>query len=163
VWPLGTTDFSINNASPLQTFSIGSNQKAESTFIANATGVFPIMFEACYDISDGGPYDFTAYVRHVPRLALLNVGTVTSGRTITVAAHYPDGSPISDSGLGIQVYGRWSHASHLLGSGTPANGQAVVKLTIPRSERGFTISLTASASGANYVPAHTPARTVHVR
>src|SRR5205823_2290095 len=50
VWPVGTTDFSINNLQPSQTFYIGDNDKAESTFTANGTGVFPLVFKAqCFN------------------------------------------------------------------------------------------------------------------
>src|SRR5437660_1731760 len=47
VFPPGTTDFNINNAHSYAGGEIGSNGKQESSFTANATGVFPMVF-LCY-------------------------------------------------------------------------------------------------------------------
>ena len=163
LWPVGTTDYSINNASRLQNFGIGSNGKAESKFTANTTGAFPIMFDGCYGRSHGGPYDFVAYVRHLPLLSLTTSGAVSSVGTVTIGAHYADGAPISDRGLQVRVSGRWNRVWHVLGAGTPSNGQARIKIRIPRSERGRAIGLVAAARGANYVSRRTSVRTVRVR
>ena len=164
VWPAGTTDFSINNVNPIEAFGIGDNGKAESKFTANRSGIFPITFLAvCSPSSTGGPYDFTAYVRHLLVLSFPNPGTVRSGAGVSIAVHLADGSPVSDKELQVQVYGRWAHKWNLLGSSAPVNGRAVATLKITPSERGATIPLVARASGVDYVKAQTSPRVVRVR
>ena len=110
----------------------------------------------------GGPYDFTVTVHHRPVLAFPVPRAVHNGQTLTIAAHYPDGTPISGD-LTVQVYGRSAKKAHLLGTGAAANGQAAVKLAIPASERGQAIPMYARASGTSYLTASTSARLTHVR
>jgi hypothetical protein len=164
VWPIGTTDFSINNASPFQQFGIGANNKAESTFTANATGVFPLMFEACDDPADaGGPYDFTVNVRHLARLSFQVPSRIPTRTRVHIQAHYPDGTAINGAGLIVQIRGWWSRSWHVLGSATPVGGVASVLLTIPHQERGKVIKLEAAASGTSFLGSHTGARQTRVR
>ena len=160
VWPKGTTDYSINNVDPFQKFYGGGNGKAESSFTANATGAFPIMFVSVDENGGTGPYDFTVRVRHLPRIKMQQLPTrVSSGMSAKVTAYFADGKPISGAKPVIRVRGQWQGAWHSLGSGTPTNGLATIKLVIPSSARGMAVKFQATASGGAYVSVKTPTQT----
>lgn len=158
VWPIGTTDFSINNTNSLQDFGIGSNHKAESTFTANGTGVFPIMFQACYAQSDGGPYDFTVYVKHklVTHLASQTTALIARARqtglprsgVFSVQVFTGDGKPVSGA-IGGTMFGYWASKWHRIGSAVAANGVIAVHYRLPAAVHGV-IRLEVNIGGGSF-------------
>jgi hypothetical protein len=88
---------------------------------------------------------------------------IRRGGTVKVGVDYPDGTPVSGTDLAIRRYGRWGKSLHRLGSARPARGKAVVKLTIPRNERGREISIRVLASARDFIPVHAPWHNVRVR
>ena len=164
VWPAGTTDFSINNASSLKVFDLGDNGKAESVFEVGQSGVYPLAFLGDYIPSwtQGGPYDFTVYVRHAVVLAvppqtnaLLQRGRRTglprAGR-IVLAAHTAGGAPIS-GGLGATMFGYWAKKWHQMAHATATRGQIVLAYRLPTALHGLT-RLSVNVGGPNYLGKH---------
>jgi hypothetical protein len=161
VWPIGTTDFSINNASPLQTWSVGSNSKQEETFTASDTGLFPLMFRGCgeRDYGGGGAYDFTVYVKHklVTHLAAATTALIARGRstglprrgTLAVQVFTGDGKPIADGGVGGTLTGYWSAAWHPLGKSVARGGTITVRYSLPPSAHS-PIRLQLNIGGGSY-------------
>jgi hypothetical protein len=160
VWPVGTTDYSISNVNALDEWDMNANGKAESKFVADKTGVFPLMFWSYWA---QGPYDFTLTVHHLPRLAFSPPRAISNGSKLSVGVHYPDGTAVSGDGLLVAIYGQWKKANHLLGSGSPANGTAEITVKIPKGEHGKKIRVFAYASGSSFVTARTPYRRVRVK
>jgi hypothetical protein len=165
VWPRGTTDYSINNSTPEQYFTIGDNNRAESKFVVGSSGIYPLEFiaSAFTTCGVGGPYDFITYVRHSLVLGLPRLRSITSSQTLRIGTHYVDGTPISDSGLRVQILGRWAGRWHLLGSGSPANGRALVKIHISNGVRGHKIALSVIGSGVGYLRQHKTLTAVRVK
>lgn len=160
-WPVGTTDFSVNNVQPLVTLPLGENGKAESMFTANRTGTFLMRFEAGCDGSAhpyGGPYDFTAYVRHALVLAVSGQTKALIQRahraplphrgTVVFAAHLADGTPVSGD-VGATLFAYWASKWHPIGKGAAKGGQIVVPYQLPASVHGL-IRLSVNVGGANY-------------
>lgn len=163
VFPAGTSDFTINNVGSLNSFDIGGNNKAESRFTANRSGIYPLLFESRCADGQSGPFDFTAYIRHLPVLSVGRQKTVKSGKAVVVGAHYSDGKPINGTDLSVQIYGKWGKSVRRLGAATPRSGKAAVKLRIPSGERGKAISIRAVAAAGDFTTVHTPWRTVRVK
>lgn len=157
VYPAGTTDFSVNNVSLYQQFSLGANGKAESTFTANQTGAFPLIF---WDegSNDAGPFDFTVYVHHALVLAVSPQTQALIRRAhqtplphkgnIVLGAHLADGTPVSGD-VGATVFAYWSSKWHSIGKSAARNGEIVVPYRLPASVHGL-IRLSVNVGGANY-------------
>jgi hypothetical protein len=157
VWPIGTTDYSINTANPVQQTGAGGNGKGESRFTVKSTGVYPLMFsDGCENFAVGGPYDFTVYVRHLPVLQFRAPTSITSKTSVTVQVHYADGRAISDMRLRVSIRGWWQRKWHTIGTGSPASGRTRIHLRAPIHKR---IRVEAVASGSGYVSTHTKSLT----
>jgi hypothetical protein len=159
IWAIGTTDYSINNDSPIQNFGIGSNQKAESTFTASTTGVYPVMFRSCYDQSSGGPYDFTVLIRHKVVVGLADQtrsllqrarqgGRLPRHGVLDVLVHNADGGAISGA-VGGTLSGYWSGSWHKLTGAIAAGGQVLLRYQLPASVHGV-IRLQINIGGGSY-------------
>lgn len=167
VFPAGTTDFSINNVDPYQTYDIGENHRAESSFVAGTAGSYPLVFTkaGCDDSALGGPFNFTVNVTHA---VVVSMGSVRSLRhrhgNVTLGAHRPDGQAITDPNLHLSVIASWHrHRPHPVATGSPVNGSVTVAVRLPRSAAGKKVKLRTVASGAGYRTARTGSRTVRVR
>jgi hypothetical protein len=166
VWPAGTTDFSINNRDPQESFGVGDNDMAESTFTAGAAGTYPLMFYRRSECGGtGGPYSFTVAVRHSVVLSLGSVKGLSDRKgPVTVGVFTPDGQPITDPNLRVALRASWSgRKSHDVAVGSPSGGSITFTVTLPKSTRGKRVSLKAASSGDNYRPGHSAARTVKVK
>jgi len=165
VYPEGTTDFSISNVSPLFTFDLPSNNKAQSVFTLPQTGMFPLRFltNDCCDV--GGPYDFATTIEHAVKLfigAPKAKSKIKRTSQVTVNVRNPDGAPLS--GLPVKLTGVWKGKNHRLGTATSSAGLATFQLHLPRSTRKKTIRLRASMSGvAGYLNARSSAVKVKVK
>jgi hypothetical protein len=163
-----TTDFTVNDAQPIAQGRVGDNGRAELTFTANVDGSWPIDFyvydPSCCRDPVGTPYDFTVYVRHAVVLVMPAPTSVSAtGSKIAVRAHLPDGQAISDTGLTLTLYGYWLKQWHVLSSASPLNGSATLPVRLSTRMRGISIQIKITASGSNYLAAHTSTRTVPVR
>jgi hypothetical protein len=166
VYGAGTTDFSINNDDPQNQFSIGDNNRAESIFTAGTSGAYPLIFtgRGCNgDQNNHGPYDFTVAVSHRAVLALGPVGSLKRRTgTVTVGVHTPDGSPITEPALQVDLRGTWRGHSHLLASGSPSNGSVTFNVTLPAGTRGRAVGIQAKAHGPGYQSSQTRSKRVNV-
>ena len=84
VFPVGTSDFTVQETGEAAYDENGSNGKGHEVLTAGRSGTMPVVFHApCYDDEAGGPYSFTAYVQHAltisvpPMERLRRNGTVT--------------------------------------------------------------------------------------
>jgi hypothetical protein len=151
----GTTDFNVDQSDVLDTFDIGVNNKAESTFTAEQTGVYPIDFNVgCGGLFPAGPYDFIANVTHQVVLGVPSLRSLPVGRSaIRIGVHTPDGRAISGLPLAVTLTGRWGGASHLLGQAVPQTGLAVIHFRLPSTLARTSVRLTVAAHGSGYRPA----------
>ena len=147
VYPAGTTDYSINNLNPLDEFGIGSNEKAESTFVANKSGSFPS--------SSSGPIATAAAPRwplqfhrpcttraradgkpwhHEPLARAHHTPLPHSGKLV-LFAHLADGTAVS-GGLTATASGSWASKWHPIGTATATAGKLVLAYRLPASVHG---------------------------
>jgi hypothetical protein len=163
LWPVNTTDYNISQSQPVTTQNPATNGKNELTYTAPVSGVMPTMFsvDGCYGGATG-PYDFTVSVEHAVRLAVPRIGVLRHHTAIAVGVHTPDGTPITDPSLKIEVQvksgSRWLN----VGTGAPVNGVAHVHATLPTRLRGKKVHLRAQALGPSYTTEVSAAATSRV-
>lgn len=147
VLPAGTTDFSINNVSPLEVFSLGSNNQAESIFSVGASGVYPVFFHGECS-SSGGPVDFTAVDQHELVTALKPYAHLRTNTLVSGTTSLGDGAPAPD-GLTYSLSVTWSGGSAAYTAISSA-GSLSFPLALPESAIGkvatFTITRPADAT-----------------
>jgi hypothetical protein len=159
VLPLGTNDFNVGGTAPTAQDALSAGGRGEVVFTASATGSLPLVFRSrsggifCYTGNDTGPYDFTAYVRHVVRLGLPVVSSVLRKGTVDVGVHNAEGGPISDPSLLVEVQLKTGKVWSSVGRAPAVNGVARVPLNIPRHDVGLSFGLRAIAHGASYLDA----------
>ena len=163
VLPPGTTDFTAPQAKEFASSAISNNGHAQLRFTATTGGIMPLVIgvDACASFGDPGPYSFTAYVTHALRLFLPRLSRLHSG-AVQVGVHTPDGIPITDSNLSVEVQGRWHGRWYRLGNASPSSGLATVALRVPRSWRGHRLTLRAVAQGNAYQTASSNSERVRV-
>lgn len=165
VFPIGTSDFNVEDTSAYQYSYLASNGKQEAKFTAPATGMMPLDFLAgtCMDEGEPGPYDFTAYVTHGVALAMTHFRSVKHMGTIVVSARTPDGGLINDQALSVDV--QMKRGSHwaTIGSAPVLNSLATVHLSIPKRLHPKRITLRARDHGAGYLTRTSAHRTVKLR
>lgn len=163
VFPVSTSDYSLGNATYLAHFVNGNNNKEQSEFSVGQAGNYPMMFLGSYN-EGGGPFAFTAFVHHVVVLGAPVIRGFAHGRTgtVSVAVRGPDGSPLTDGALAVTL--------HVSGGGvrfartaTPVEGRVSYALRLPRSAGHRIVRVSASAEGADYLKAASPARQLTVR
>lgn len=153
VWPVGTTDFNVEDKSDLDSKGVGSNNKAELVVKASQTGSMPLDFTAD-DCSDSpGPYDFAAHVQHGLSVTVPRKATRPRIGTLTVGVHTPDGGEVDDSGLTVELQakpwgGKWKHVS----SATVSHSVAAIRYQLPKSYRASKkVYFRAIATGDDYI------------
>jgi hypothetical protein len=145
---VGTTDARVASAAPAETEPLDEMYGQEELDAAPQprTGALVLQIHGFVCDGGGGPYDFTAHVRHATRLTL---PPRAPGGKLTVRVRAPDGGAISSRALRVTVQVRRRGAWHGVGSARVARGRAVVQL--PRGLRGRRARLRAVAAGAGYV------------
>ena len=93
VYPLGTNQFNFPKAQRAASIE-RQESREELVFTAPSTGSMPMDVLTCDAI---GSYDFTTYVTHTVRLALLHLSRLRPGDLLTVLVHSPDGGIVSAS------------------------------------------------------------------
>jgi hypothetical protein len=157
--PVGTTDATAATATPSDSQALAEMYgKSELTaHPQRRTGVVPLQVHGFVCDGGGGPYDFTAHVRHAVRLRVAWRPRIRS--RITVRVHDPDGRPVSSSALRVSIQallrGAWRPAGHA----PVAGGRAVVRLALRPRRR---VRLRAVASGPAWVTRVSGARRVRV-
>jgi hypothetical protein len=151
VFPAGTTDYSINNVTPLQTFGLGDNGKAQSTFTAGTAGIYPLIFEAdgCGS-TPAGPFDFIVYVTHAQNVLL---SPVTDGVTGVAAVqdHDAAGNPLAAPTVSVTLQISSSGMPWTtIATGAPVAGTASIPYALPASVEGKRVKFRAVSQGSGY-------------
>jgi hypothetical protein len=159
--PVGTTDATAATATPTDTQALDEMYgKSELTAQPQRrTGRVPLQVHGFVCDGGGGPYDFTAHVRHAVRLRVAWRHRVAPRSRITVRVTDPDGRPLSSPTLRVSlqafVRGTWRPAGHA----RPIHGRARVRPALrPRRH----VRLRAVASGRGWLPRISRARSVRV-
>lgn len=147
IYPAGTTDFSINNVSSLESFYLGSNNHAEAVFKSGLSGSFPLIFigeEGCSQPSPG-PYDFTATIQHALTVSLKSYTRIRTTTMIAASANLVDGSPVPD-GTAFNLSVTWPNPNHESATytATSVGGAFSFPLALPASAMGKTATLIVS-------------------
>jgi hypothetical protein len=149
IYPAGTTDFSINNASYLKRFYIGSNNHAEAIFSTGVGGSFPLIFTGEGDYCEGagapGPYDFTATVQHGLTIALKQYAHIRTTTVISASANLVNGTPVPD-GAAFNLSVTWPNPNRESATytATSVGGAFSFPLALPASAMGKTATLIVS-------------------
>ena len=76
---------------------------------------------------------------------------------LTAIVHNGKGAPLTQAGLTVSLYATFKQVSyapatsHLIATAPVSNGQAVLRLKLPASLKGQTLTVTATLQGSNYV------------
>jgi hypothetical protein len=157
--PAGATD---PGAAPTDTGTLEEMYGKSELNAAPAarSGVVPLQIHGFVCDGGGGPYDFTAFVRHAVRLSWSVGRSVRSRSRVSVRVRTPDGRPISSRALRVSLQARLRGAWRPAGHASASHGRARVRLALrPRRH----VRLRAVAHGRGYVRAATRARAVRVR
>ncbi len=160
LWAPGTNDFNYATRESLRS-EPNPNLKTEFTFQATQTGTMPMRFavgERCSTATVPGPYSFTVNITHELSLGLPFVSTLRSRGSLTVGVHNPEGGPVGDPAvqLELQIKGRGSWQT--IGVGTA--GSPVTAYRIParlRHSRHMTLRVIAHGQG------YSPASSAHLK
>ena len=158
----GTTDSTVFSAQAIDYgFSLSGDNDG---FTANETAEYVLAvgsrFPPCS--SGVGPFEFEVSATHNATVSVPSriTGAPHHISTVNAIFRYDDGSPVTDSGLKVTLYGRWSQPSyapktwHRLAATTPSNGTAPLRFTPPAKLAGQTIMLRVSAVGDFFKPIH---------
>lgn len=127
---------------------------------AARSGLVPLQVHGFVCDGGGGPYDFTAFVRHAVRLSWSPGRHIRSRERVTVRVRTPDHRPISSRALRVSLQARLHGAWRPAGHAAVSHGRARVRLALrPRRH----VRLRAVASGRGYLRAATRARVMRVR
>lgn len=147
IFPAGTNDFSINNVSYLDYYSIGSNDHAEAVFSTGTPGSYPLIFAAsgCNGEHNAGPYDFTATIQHSLTIALKQYTHIRTTTVISAGANLVDGAPVPD-GTAFNLSVTWPNSNHESATytATGVGGALSFPLALPASAMGKTATLIVS-------------------
>jgi hypothetical protein len=160
--PAGTTDATAATATPTDTQALDEMYgKSELTAQPQRrSGIVPLQLHGFVCDGGGGPYDFTAHVRHAVRLRVFWHHRLRSRAPVTVGVRSPDGRPISSRTLRVSLQARIRGAWRPAGHASPFRGRARVRLALrPRRQ----VRLRAVASGSGWVERVSRARRVRVR
>ena len=164
--PIGTTDFSLFDVTPVVSQNVNANYTNEATYTVPQDGVLPFEFKS--DTGCGNqpaPYYFTASVLHGVVLSLPTLTKLSQAGTITVGVHNPDGAPINDASLTVtfEIEGANQDSYTAVGTAPASNGSATIAYTIPVALAGHGATIAATSSGAAYVAGPSPTESVEVQ
>jgi hypothetical protein len=116
-----------------------------------------------------GPFSFTITVLHEALLYLPPKATIGLSGRIFAFARTPDGDPVPDRALRLELLGSWRDrpflpaSAHLLSSATPLRGKASLAFRLPHRLAGHRLGLTLTASGPGYEPVRSVTGLARVR
>jgi hypothetical protein len=156
LYPIGTTDFNFGSGSSgFQTQTPAGNGKNEFKYVASEkSGTLILAFRNCY--YEPGAFSFTVYVTHALSLSTPRVAILHSKGTLAIGVHNPEGGPINDPQVRVEVQIKGRGGWHRVGTGSVSNSLAAVHYSIPFSLRHQRVILRALASGSGYKPASSP-------
>lgn len=158
-----TTDFNYDDRNKVIVVARGSiPNKGQVSFTATRTGHWPLSVGTHWQSETSG-YDFTVSVKHVARLQLAPVTSVSRSGSVKLTVRAPDGSPISATALKLRLEGFWAKRWHPLATRSPKAGKASFPLRLAPALRGTTIKLRVRAAGPSYLPAKSQTLAVRVR
>ena len=141
VFPPGTTAANVAGAKAVR-YGLPLSKALE--FTAPSTGTYPVAAGPnCYNGADG-PFAFAVTVTHgvAPQavVSLAKTPTLPSSGAITATVQ-ASGSPVTDAGLVLKLYGTWKGTSHLLGTASPQGGTARFAFHLPAGLTGTAVQL----------------------
>jgi hypothetical protein len=153
VEPAGTTDYTLDQTTPVLFMAANANGLAQETYTATRTGTYPLAIvdqdtsdDVC-QISDVGPYNFTVHVIHQVELGQLRI---SHNGTASIGIHAPDGTPLgAPLKLSVQIKKQGSSWT-TVSTAKASHGTAKFELRIPRRFLKVRVSLRVVATGANY-------------
>lgn len=158
------TDFNFAGSDSAEAESAGAvNGKGSARLVAGASGRWTLAFVTSAIADDPTAYDFTYYVKHVARLHLAPLASISRTGRVSLSVRAPDGAAISNTALKVRLEGFWGRGWRLLATSTPKAGKASFRLRLAPALRGTTIKLRARAAGGSYLAATSQTRSVRVR
>ncbi|HTA35207.1 MAG TPA: hypothetical protein VK761_00725 [Solirubrobacteraceae bacterium] len=163
LYPIGTSDFNFGSGSSgFQTQTPAGNGKNEFNYFASEkSGTVILAFRNCY--YEPGAFSFTAYVTHALSLGVPHVTALHRTGTLAIAVHNPEGGPINDPWVRVEVQIKSRGGWRRIGTGAVSNSLASVRYSIPSSLARQRVALRALASGSGYKPASSPSVTTRTR
>jgi hypothetical protein len=156
LWAPGTNDFNYSTRESLRS-EPNPNLKTEFTFQATQTGNMPVRFavgERCSTTTVPGPYSFTVYLTHALNIGLPHVSLLRKSGVISVAVHNPEGGPINDPVVQVELQIKGRGAWQRIGLATVANSAAALAFKVPAGLRhSRQVTLRALAHGTGYASA----------
>jgi hypothetical protein len=150
LWPVGTNDFNVNDATTAEQDTLGSNGAQEDTLTATQDGVMPLEFDNCGGFRgvSPGPYDFTVHVHHGVVFSVPALTTLPLTGSLSVGVRNPDGVTITDPSLSVALQvqggdGNWT----TVGSAPAISGVANIKYSIANSLAGQQVSVQSATNG----------------
>jgi hypothetical protein len=154
LWAPGTNDFNYATRESLRS-EPNPNLKTEYTFQATQTGTMPMRFavgERCSTATVPGPYSFTVNITHVLNVALPFVSALRSKGSLTVGVHTPEGGPVRDPAVRLELQIKGRGAWQTIGVGTAV--RPVIAYRVPsRLRHSRHVTLRVLAHGQGYSPA----------
>jgi len=147
LFPVGTTDFTIDNVQALLQSGPNSEGKQQISWTASSSGQMVVRI-ASSCVSRPYAYDFTAYVTHALAVSVPATHIIHTGQQLTVGVHSPDGGTVSGPKVVLQLRlsGRWIS----LGSAKTVNSAARVFIRVPAHYASQSGLLRAQVSGVGY-------------
>ena len=149
----GTTDFNYPNAQPVVNGGLNANFKAELTYQMQQSGNYPLEFVAgsiCGEAKTAGPYNFTVNVAHALVVGLPRVAVLHSKGTLTIPVHNPEGGPINNPAVQVELQIKGRGTWQTVGVGSVSNSAALITFKIPARLRRQHVTLRALAHGTGY-------------
>jgi hypothetical protein len=136
IYPAGTTDFSINNVSPLENFYLGENNHAEGVFATGTAGSYPLIFvSGSCNTKTPGPYDFTVTDQHSLVATLKQYLHIKTTTVISASASLASGAPAPD-GLVFTLTASWPGGGTASYNAASAGGALTFPLALPETAKG---------------------------
>jgi len=160
LYPVGTTDYTIDQNETLSHQGENSEGKNELHYTVSATGLLPLIINTSG--REGTTYNFIAYVQHAVSVALPRFSTLKHRKTVVAQAHTPEGGVITDPGLSVTLEAKGRQGSwKKLGSASVSNSAAAIPARVPKSLWHQRVSVRVTATGAAYLT--TRSRISHVQ
>ncbi len=169
LYPPSTTDFNYEPHGPrlVESFLEEGITKREASYAATQTGNYPLDLITPAEggrVNAGcGPYNLTAYVTHELVIGLPRIASLHPAGTLDVAIHDPEGDPIEDAAVRVELQIKGRGSWQRLGVGTGSSATVAIRYVVPTRLRHQHVTLRALAQGTGYAAAtsaHVKVRTL---
>jgi hypothetical protein len=130
--PMGTTDFTLFQVTPVAEQSLAGNGKNELQYTSPESGALTMYFRVCSGTP--GPYDFLASDQHAVVVGLNRRLHIRRVAKIGGTASLADGTPVPD-GLPFTLTAKWGHRSAKFTT-TSLAGSLVFNIALPPNAQG---------------------------